>query len=206
MMPPKLFRGDKKGNITKPEYHDTAGLLTKQIHNGDSAYISKVGLVDALRVHIAPISISEEDLQSRSHFLSFSANQQRALFFAADKNPDELLSGEGPNQRYLFNLDMSARVATTRSGVFSLSYECSLRLCEHCTPTKQMHRLLLIDVVTFLTTNKTYAKTEDALDNARRDSEWLVLPIDYISKLRGFHARIVPSTIWDVDYYFLTES
>jgi hypothetical protein len=200
----KLYRGDKKGNITKPEYHGSAGLLTKQINSGDPAYISKAGLVDALRVHIAPASIPEEDLQSRSHFLSFSADQQCALSFAADGRQDNLLPGEGNNQRYLFILDIDSRVATQRSGVFFLPYECSLRLCEHCTPAKQTHHLLLIDVVTFLSANNAYARSGDALHNAGRDSEWLALPIDYIPRLNGYGARIVPSLVWDVEYYFLT--
>lgn len=202
MIPIKLYRGDKKGNVTLPEQYGTAGLLTKLINNGDPAYITKEGIEEASRVHIAPTK-AETILSSRSHFLSFTSCRDRALYYAADKEPDNLIPGEGDKQRYLFSLDISACVATVRRGVFSLVYDCSLNICALCIREKQKHQLLLIDVVTLLSEHASYAKSKDALEKARRDSEWLVLPIDYIPRLHGFLARIVPSSIWDAENYFL---
>lgn len=207
MKPDKLFRGDVKGNKTQPEQYGIEGLLTKLINNGDPSYISKAGIVEAIRVHVAP-TVEETILWSKSSFLSFSANRQRALDFAAYNKPENLIPGDRPGdgekQAYLFTLDISVCVATASHGIYSLAYDCSLNIrCKHCTPAKQKHHLLLIDVVTFLSENHSFAKTEDAIENARRDSEWLLLPIDYIPQLDGFHARIVPSAIWDVEHYIL---
>ncbi len=41
-IPKTLFRGDKFGNSTKPEFYRTNELLTKQINSGDPAYIQKM--------------------------------------------------------------------------------------------------------------------------------------------------------------------
>ena len=208
MKPDKLFRGDKKGNGVLSENYLHEGLFTKLINKGDPAYISKVGLLEAIRIHIAPKTVTDEVLWSQSSFSSFSESLERALHFAADGEPNDLIlgnEGRGDKQRYLFTLDISARKATSHKGIFSLAYYCDLIRCEYCVPEKKEHHLLLIDVVTYLSENESFARNQDALKNARRDSEWLLLPIDYIPSLSsGYAARLVPSGIWyGEEYYFL---
>ena len=67
----------------------------------------------------------------------------------------------------------------------------------------QRHALLLLDAVRFLKAHPETAKSENALENAHRDLEWLVMPIDYVESLRGFSARIPISSIWSGECFLL---
>jgi hypothetical protein len=177
--------------------------MTKLINGGNPAYILQVGIIEAMRVHISPASVSDEILTKRSRFLSFSSDKKRALHFAATGSPELLVPGEGQDQRYLISLNVSAMEKTEASGLYSLKYDCSLEPCEYCDITQGRHELLLIDAVRFLAGNSSSTTSADALDNAKRDKEWLVLPVDYIPRLNDFSARISPSDIWTVEDYHL---
>lgn len=222
MRPGTLYRGDRRGNVTKPEMHRTAGLWTKLINGGNPAYITEAGLFEAIRIHIAPQTPQERAIQSTSRFLSFSSSRERALYFASCGNPDDLIPcREYSERRYLFTVNMSSSREEKESGVYVLGYECNYNLvqpngltiqdtmasnfvrCEFCQAGRQEHNLLLLDAVTFLKARPRTAKSENALENAHRDSEWLVMPIDYMEKLKGYSARIPRSSIWTGEHFLL---
>lgn len=222
MRPDILYRGDRRGNGTKPELYRTEGLLTKLINGGNPAYITEAGLFEAIRIHIAPQTSQEVAIQSTSNFLSFSSCRERALYFASGGNPDDLIPCEEYSERrYLFTLNISSCRPANQSGVYVLSYECNYDSvqpnaltiqdtvtshfvrCEFCQTSRQEHNLLLLDVVTFLNAYPPTAKSENALQNGQRDSEWLAMPIDYMEKLHGFQARIPRSSIWAGEYFYL---
>ncbi len=191
-----LYRGDRRGNITKPEWHRKEGLFTKLINGGNPAYISEAGLFEAIRIHIDPQTPQETAIQSTSSFLSFSSSKKKAQYFAASGHSGNLIScDEDSATRYLFTLNISSLQPGSDSGVFVLEFQTG----------RSEHKLLLLDAVTFLETHPRTAKSENALKNAQRDLEWLVMPIDYIENLKGFSARIPISSIW-TGACFLLES
>jgi hypothetical protein len=226
MIPKQLYRGDKRGNSTLPEKYRTEGLLTKFINGGNSAYIAKVGLAESIRVHVAPTDSVERILQSKSSFLSFSSDRDQALYYASEGNSSNVIQcHDYAEKRYLFTIDTSECIPTDDPGIYSLEYTCNQELiqpnaltpddlivaksvhCEFCKEGKQTHRLLLLDVVAFLSRHPHSAKSNSAIGNAQRDSEWLILPVDYLPRLYGFSARIPRSSIWHVEHFLLnTES
>lgn len=194
-----LYRGDRRGNVTKPEWHRREGLFTKLINGGNPAYITEAGLFETIRIHIAPQTPQESAIQSTSSFLSFSSSRERASYFASYGNPNGLIPcAEDSATRYLFTLNISSSRPGNESGVYVLSYVG----CEFQTGGRE-HKLLLLDAVTFLRGHLQKAKSKNALENAQRDLEWLVMPIDYMEGLKGFSARIPISSIWTGECFFL---
>jgi hypothetical protein len=60
---------------------------------------------------------------------------------------------------------------------------------------------LLIDVFPFLTADPTLQARPGALEKAGLDEEWLILPTDYVPRLRGFQSRIPLSRVWRAHLY-----
>jgi len=125
----RIYRGDKRGNSTLPQLYRTEGIHSKLINGGNSAYVSQVGLAQAIKVHVSPSSSVEKILRSKSSFLSFSLDFERAKFYAADQHP-RLLNPCDPYKetRYIFSLDTNDFIETRDQGVFSLKYECDYEL------------------------------------------------------------------------------
>ncbi len=218
-----LYRGDKRrGESPWPEKYRTNGLMTRQMDGGDPAYISKHGLFEAVRSHVMPNLESEKHFLEKSSFLSFSADRRRAEYYAADGDPASLIpSAEYAETRYIFTLTAS-NAHMTSDGVYSLRYKCDYNLhrpdvqgciaqvvafvtsCPSCPPDgTQNHHLVLIDVASYLEKHSTYALCGGALDLARRDSEWLVLPVDYVPEIPGLASRVPLSPIWNAQHYRL---
>jgi hypothetical protein len=194
MRPNILYRGDRKGNSTRPEWYRKEGLFTKLINGGNPAYITEAGLFETIRIHIAPETTQERAIQSTSRFLSFSSSKKKALYFAASGSRDILIPcDEGSATRYLFTLNISSRSTGSDAGVYVLEFQIG----------RQRHTLLLLNAATFLKTHPAKAKSGNALKNAKRDLEWLVMPIDYIKSLKGFSARIPISSIWTGECFLL---
>jgi len=224
----RLYRGDSISSSSLAKLHRSAGLLTKLIDSGNPAYVTRVGLLDAVRSHIKAEDTSEESFQKHSKFFSFSSCRTVAAFYASDKQPDKLIASQDYFEtRYIFTLDITKALPIDASrGLYFLEYSCDPTLisgdapsdiplmrfkqdsgwsnCEGCNNGQLKHRLLLIDVVAFLTTAPIAAKFEGAIKNAQHDKEWLVMPSDYIPRLYGESARIPRSKIWFAEYYRLS--
>lgn len=226
MIPAKLFRGDKINNGTLAEKYRSAGLLTKSINGGNPAYIQRAGLLSAIRGHVKPSNIDEEIFQKKSLFFSFSSNRDVALYYASDRKPNDLLHCEPYREhRYLFTFtSLSCNVRNCDKGIFLLTYEHDLTLedgdstfdksvmtqrmesgfarCEICE-NGNLHQLVLIDVVSFLKTHPKCGINEQALSNAKRDFEWLIMPADYHARLHGNSACLPRSRSWGAEHFRL---
>lgn len=214
------------------QYYRSAGLLTSVVNGGNPAYVARNGLLESVRAHVKAMSESELFFQRRSQFLSFSSQESRAIFYASTGRPSELVPSEEYSEtRYVFTIDITGIVSVeSRKGLYSLEYSCDnslvrsdgnemetlgidplaslygafrSNLCEGCDNRRLKHRLLLVDVVAFLDAVPSAKRYKDALKNAQRDHEWLIMPSDYIARLFGESARIPRSQIWSARHYRL---
>jgi hypothetical protein len=64
-----------------------------------------------------------------------------------------------------------------------------------------LHRIQLIRVATFLRNYPDRQRYEGAMACAQRDREWLVYPMDYVHRLRGYSSRIPPARVWNAFRY-----
>lgn len=226
MMPDKLYRGDRRNNGALAEMHKSDGIISKLINGGDPAYVQRVGLLNALRIHIKADTEAEKVFHDKSSFISFTTDKNVALYYASAGKPEELMpSGSSQAYRYIFEFNINNEHLTRLGdGIFVLvfnhdpslevsdspittaalqfSRQTGYRKCEVCE-RGDLHRVLLINVVEFLQNYPQYQKTIEALLNAHRDNEWLVMPGDYYDRLRGTSARIPRSRIWIVEYFRL---
>jgi hypothetical protein len=233
MTPTEIYRGDSISKGSLVQSYRSAGLLTKLVNGGNPAYVSKHGLLESVRAHVKANNESEEFFQKRSQFFSFSEKKDVAAFYASSKQPSELTrirSDDCSETRYIFTLIIRGMVGIERQkGLYSIQYACDPRLirgdspldekigydplaamykviglpCEVCGNKRLGHRLLLIDVVAFLRAVPSAARFAGSLANAKKDSEWLVMPADYVPHLYGDSARIPRSQIWFAEHYRL---
>jgi hypothetical protein len=215
VIPEYIYRGDRRGNRQVIDHFRLAGLYTKLINNGNPAYIKEVGLFEAIRIHIAG-KRSDEELKSKSHFLSFTSSRERALFYAAANGLGELIPClPYTESRYLFALHISTCMPKDeKQGIYTLDYESKpdaiepdsmlpddVRIAEGfkarlSNEGPRKHTLWLINAVTFLRANPHHGTSSQALTSALKDREWLVLPMDWVDRLHGYSARIPRSSIW----------
>lgn len=230
----KLYRGDSLIKNRKTlQFYKSAGLLTKLGNAGDPAYVERNGLLESVRAHIKADSESEEVFQKRTLFFSFSANEERAKYYAADKQIEKLKQCEQSETRYVFTLDISkCKPVGSLQGVYCLEYECDNSLiegppydieiygydilhhfyqaqgqnkCRGCNNKQWKHRLLLIEVVAYLKAFPSQKKYSDALQKAQLDEEWLVMPIDYNPEIFGTSMRIPRTPILSAQYFYRTD-
>ena len=64
-----IYRGDQINIGTKAEIYRSVGLVAKQINKGNPKYAERVGLLEAIRSHIKPESLSELEFMKRSSFI-----------------------------------------------------------------------------------------------------------------------------------------
>jgi len=228
----KLYRGDSILINPLLGKYRSAGLLTGLANGGNPAYVDKYGIFESVRAHIKANNANEEYFQSHSHFFSFSENKDIARYYASFKCPNELIPSEDFYEtRYIFTFDITGAIPIERqNNIYSLEYSCDPSLirsdsplhvdmvidplqamnilkghknCEGCDDVRLNHHLLLINVVAFLQAVPSAALVADSLTNAKRDSEWLIMPVDYVQHLHGNSARIPRSHIWIADHYRL---
>ena len=131
----------------------------------------------------------------------------------------------------VFELEVEGMKQDGQEGVFVLDYPCDYTLveplspgqdgidqatavsCEFCAPDNKhfevrvdgngrlLHRLQLIRVATLLRNHPERQRYAGALDQAEREREWLVYPMDYVHRLRGFSARVPRAQIWTAHRY-----
>lgn len=224
-IPNFLYRGDKFGNVTLPERHCVDGLHSKLIQKGNPAYITKYGIYKAINAHIFPQSKQEISFHNSSHFLSFSESIEKAKYYASDKNPNDLIEVQRyTERRYLFTFNLGRiQIEQISDYVFKALFRCNRNLiepltsntpelfwlrnekCKLCEIDGIFHTLMILNVVSILKKHPGYRANEQALINAERDKEWLVLPYDYDLKLGGFSAKIPPADFWSTKYFRLSK-
>lgn len=222
-----LYRGDTIYNeMTNPKIYRFDGLRSKAFGKGDPSYINKIGLVDAMRQHIKPISNLDKEFYSKTDFISFSKSIERAMFWLKNKNSIEIVQcyDESRATRFLFQMNIQDNeLFELAPGIYEFQFKCNPKLkkgtptdillnaaleltygyneCEICKSSYFFHRIILIDTVKFLNNNILQEKFKGALKLANEDQEWLVLPFDSISNGISTSSRIPRADFWTVNHY-----
>lgn len=192
-IPQYLFRGDsdpqRKRQLRSAWPGSSAyGIFSNLSNSGVGHDIFNSPLKALVNRHVA---IGWE----KSHFLSFSESRERALDFAAGPTKVELKSIESdPWDTCLMTLCTDCFIAEPEQleiGAYKCIYRGlaprridALPLAEYIaatvavlSQTRPNIEILLVNVERFLT-EKAQAVFQEALNNAQRDREWLVLPLD----------------------------
>jgi len=218
-----IWRGASTVMPNPTRYFRSCGILTKLADGGNPAYIETVGMLEAVCAHVAWDTPEQEWFMEHSGFASFTESYDRAMHYARGPGGNGLVkSGRLDHEAVIFRFDISRRVPGSGVGFYLLKYHCddSLREpdfqedidlardfgglaggCEFCEYAKKTHLLFLINVVEFLQHKPNQARGARALESARADQEWLLLPLDYLERLRGDSARIPRSTIWSYETF-----
>ncbi|SFD85681.1 hypothetical protein [Thermophagus xiamenensis] len=208
----KLFRADKKNNTTRPEKFATDGLLSKQINGGDPLFFN-YGWTKQIKNHIEGV----QNIFETTSFLSFSENEKlvRNYYLKGNKEKEVESSSFDEAEAYIFSANFEKKqLQEIYDGIYFFEYKCNYQRfkeylsfksayvgCETCNKIPNYkHRLLIINAVTFLSklNNKNF---NDALKNAQRDAEWLLMPIDPMLDGTGFQSRIPVADFWDVKFF-----
>lgn len=221
-----LFRGDRYDRPgSMAGLYRTDGIITKLTSNFAPAFVANPGLMEASRAHIAPGTDLERRYAETSSFLSFSTSRDIALTYAAGRRRDRLAACAPYDEDVVvFSVNIADARPAGSEGVHLLTYRCDYTLaqppgpdpvdlltaaavsCEFCEQhgivgAHHDHTLLLVDASKFLRSHRHHERFRDAVTNAQRDHEWLVSPLDYVERLRGFAARIPLSRIWEAERF-----
>ncbi|MEC4678298.1 MAG: hypothetical protein VST69_06040 [Nitrospirota bacterium] len=202
MLPEFIYRGDSDPETKrklKTQYPGSAycGLLTNLSNRGSGREIFSEPLVSTVNRHV-------DEGWSKTHYLSFSESEVRAKVFAEGKSGKKLkLVDKGHWDAALIRLDTQkfSKIKELEVGVFCCSYpgnsveggdnltleERIMRQQSNVHCAGQPSSILLINVISFLSaqfkaTGENFSK---ALKNARKDSEWLVLPLGPATDIPG---------------------
>jgi hypothetical protein len=64
------------------------------------------------------------------------------------------------------------------------------------------HTLLLIDTIAYLSElSVSNLELKIAFENSKRDSEWLIMPLDLMKDGIGYQSRIPVANFWKVEYF-----
>ncbi len=221
-----LFRGDKIYNIdTCPGIYRGNGLRTKAFGSGCSPFnIETLGLIESIRKHIKPLGGLDSNYYDVTDFLSFSTNRNRAMYWLTDRDTLEVEKTEEYEEtRYLFTFRLDNKlIKQLGDGIYFYEYNCNLRLlkpdkkgdmflaetlkfnaendkCPICDSNNGNHRILLLNSFEYLTSNVKDAKYDGAIEFAKNDEEWLVLPYDFIGNFRS--PRIHRADFWSAEHF-----
>ena len=206
-IPPILYRGDQdSGNVRYLRDQARFGhLFTNLINNGDPFAIFTHNLTQLIKQHISPG-------WRTTHFLSFTSKERKALQYGLsikeEDYPDlKLLEQKIDKEltRYWdipnapknwdfiiikLNNNYIKYKETTLPGIYSGQYSTN----------KGEHEILLINAQKILL--QTQPKAQEAYKNAKRDEEWLVLPLDSLPKPeQGFSAIFTLPSLDMITYY-----
>jgi hypothetical protein len=215
----QLWRGDTTAKLHVHDFR-TEGIVTKQLLGGDPDYVRREGLWQAVQDHIKPVCRTEQQFCRTSSFLSFTADYETAKRFAKGPERRELIPcADYDEQAVIFELSLKEIVPLDQPHVYRFGYACNYALarpnsrrpeafgesqlvrCEFCELGSRVHSLILIDTSNFLTEYPAMAARCDALDCAKHDAEWLVLPTDYVPRLQGYQSRIPLADLWRVHLF-----
>lgn len=216
-----IFRADRKGNKTMPERFSTDGLLSKQLNGGDPFFYKNYGWVKAIKNHIDKTTDKESIfLYETTSFLSFSENEQlvRDTYLKGKDNKKIIGSSFRDSDAYIFSASFDfEKFQILTDGIYYFDYQCSYdrfkeniflpltysigcNICEH--NPDYTHRLLIVNAITFLSKLvKNSNEYQVAYENAKRDSEWLLMPLDLMPDGIGYQSRIPVANFWNVEYF-----
>jgi hypothetical protein len=139
----------------------------------------------------------------KTHFLSFSSELDTARKFAVGDKDVGLTHCDGKQwdtSIITLGTDSVQEIQGIDEGIYICTYlsrqaaSCSLSFPEQVMrlfdkASQKRHKVLLIDVATYLQANAPSMR--QAIENAMRDKEWLILPTDTPPELNGqFGAKL----------------
>ena len=224
----KLYRGDSIYNDkTEPGKYRNNGLFSKAFGSCcNPKNIEIIGLRETIRMHINPINSFDLKYYDVTDFLSFSESEERALYWCRDKDSLIIVKAtEYEETRYLFTLKLDNNfIRKIGTGIYLYSYNCnpSLKMsdsgeephltflklihgneiCLICNNINRKHKIILINSVEYLIANSNHAKYGGALESAKNDREWLMIPIDPVETNQDHRsARLPRADFWHAEHY-----
>jgi hypothetical protein len=221
----KLYRGDKILNeSTNPGIYRNNGIRSKAFGSGASpANIELQGLLQSITKHVKPATKEDIVYYDVTDFISFSENQERARYWCSDRGT--LILEECQDfleTRYIFTMDISdSELQNHGNGIYSFKYKCNPLLkgsdvgnfineaviraaaanqeCPHCFQRETYHFLILINSLQYLTSYPDHEKIKGAIEFAKADQEWLLLPCDKLGMHRT--TRIPRADFWSATHF-----
>src|ERR1035437_239256 len=173
MIPKKLYRGDadKKNNRILKKNLRNRLLFTNLISGGIGKDAFNKPLIELVKDHISPG-------WDKSHFLSFSELEERAVFYGSNGFESEIIpyDEEEDDWNYallIFDTTQIRILKVKEKGVYQCSYKASL------IEFNGIFSFILIDTEEYLKSNNIL-NTNIQLENVERDKEWLMLPTNFI--------------------------
>jgi len=221
----KLYRGDKIFNKkTNPGIYRNNGIRSKAFGSGASPEnIELQGMLQSIRRHVKPSAKEDIQYYDVTDFISFSENEERAKYWCSDRDTLILTECRDFNEtRYIFAMDIpNSELEGHGKGIYSFRYKCNPVLkgsdvdnpvneavikfaagnekCPHCFLPEHYHLLILINSFEYLISYPEHERIKGAIEFAKADEEWLLLPCDKI----GIHrtTRIPRADFWNVKLF-----
>jgi hypothetical protein len=193
---PPLFRGDNRyrtgprGESNHLELYSSSGLFSNLIFRGMPREVELLGVTKAIAKHVSG--------WNKSHFLSFSANRERAVYWASgggQKQLSPVYNGTFDALVISFEKNSLKNIENRGPGIFLGNQDFVIEQQFTNVPTIRNefhHEIWIIDVVTVLEDHqiKTNEDFTAELALARGDQEWLIFPYDPMPDGQGRSAQL----------------
>jgi hypothetical protein len=196
-LPTLLFRGDSdqyNKRLLKSTFKSDL-FMTNLISGGNGREIFSNTIGQLLNRHIATG-------WDKTHFLSFTTDKQRALYYGSDGKPFEDVFDESKNWDFAVltfdtTLLIQDRIKEVEAGIYSAQFIPS---CNEFLPT---YKVILIDAVSHLKSiaSKSNIDLKTAIANADNDKEWLILPASPFNHHGELTAKLDAHCITDKRVY-----
>lgn len=172
-LPKLLYRGDSdKNNERKLRQTISSGVLLTNLSNGGNG--KEIFTSDFNQLINKHIDIG----WSKTHFLSFTTNESKAFQYASKSDEFEEIYDFSENWDFSiltfdFNTLLTETIKKYNNGLYYAEF---IPTCREFYPR---FRILLVDSFEYLK-NKYDTKSDfqQAILNAERDNEWLILPLN----------------------------
>lgn len=194
ILPKYLFRGDSdKENKRRLRSTIKSGLLlTNLCGGGNGQEIFKKTLEQLVIRHV---SVGWE----KTHFLSFTTEERTAIYYASGERDSYPVDIDEQWDFAIFKLDTSLFIPDSVSqleiGVYQAEYN---PVCKEFCPK---YKIILIDVLSCLKNVCVSNMNSDAITNADRDKEWLILPATFLPGINELTFKLDTSCIIEKDVY-----
>lgn len=169
--------------------------MTNLISGGNGREIFSNTIGQLLNKHIATG-------WDKTHFLSFSTDEQRAFYYGSDGKPFDDVLDESENWDFtVLTFDTSLLIQDSikeiETGIYSAQF---IPTCNEFLPT---YKVILIDALSHLKSiaSKSSIDLTTAIANADNDKEWLILPVSPFNNQGELTAKLDAHCITDKRVY-----
>jgi len=192
-LPKYLYRGDADPHNKRKlkETFKSGLLLTNLCNGGNGREIFRNTLENLVNKHI---TVSWD----KTHFLSFSTNEQTAFSYGANGREhfevyDDFEIWDFTILTFDTSLLISDSIQQISDGIFKADF---FPTCNEFSPT---YKVVIIDTLSHLISisNKNTIDYSTAINNAKKDNEWLILPASPFGYNGEFTAKFDTACITD---------